>query len=463
MILDDIFKSNENFTFKKLMNGKSIFLKYWLLGGSFLNTISYYPSPLPGLKEGVSGSLIFGNNIGIDKNIKSEKKEAALKVLKYISSIENQRKMFENGLSLTSLTELLNDREICKNAPCDLTKEVKMQYIGIPKIIKEGPENYSEKYKKYIYRFIYEDKPLDEILKNIVDVTKYYYVSLDISVGLFFFIFFLVISVLMLLSLRLLYLEKFRHHFIVLSNKFWIIMVLGSVLILWIPITNYGPTKSLKCHLKLLLLSIGLTFNYCPPICNLISQFPKRTKWTMWINQHKNIFLLINVLIDVSLNILSLLHPFTSGVIEVEDGESFELCKYQGEYSIIILFIYKFMVIFLILFLILVEWTFDTLKYEKRYIIFALYFDILSIILLFIFYWIKIKYYIFYFVVQTINTTIISIGNYIFLYSGRLIFKNNAKSLKLEETSKNQMYFDFDESLSKSEGGSSYNKDANTF
>jgi len=52
-----------------------------LVGGEFKNKFPYYKSILPGIKQGISGFFIDGNNIGIIKNISEDKKEAALEVL----------------------------------------------------------------------------------------------------------------------------------------------------------------------------------------------------------------------------------------------------------------------------------------------------------------------------------------------------------------------------------------------
>jgi len=60
----------------------------------------YYKSILPGIKQGISGFFIDGNNIGIIKNISEDKKEAALELLKFFISKEYQIKICnEGGLS----------------------------------------------------------------------------------------------------------------------------------------------------------------------------------------------------------------------------------------------------------------------------------------------------------------------------------------------------------------------------
>jgi len=93
-------------------------------------------------------------------------------------------------------------------------------------------------------------------------------------------------------------------------------------------------------------------------------------------------FLLLSVLVDVLLNSISLINPYTPYTIMAENGEKFEICKYNGEYSIIILIVYKLLVILLLLFLIFVEWNFSDTLYDLKLIILTQYISILSIILI---------------------------------------------------------------------------------
>jgi len=268
------------FTFDKLFSGKAVFLKYWYIGQKYYYGIQYNRSPLPGIKDGIYGSSVTGNSIGIIKNIAKDKKDAALEVLKYFNSKEYQRNQLKNDLILTSINEIYDDKESCQYELCDIAKNV--QFTMGPKFIRENPDKYKKNYKKYIYQFLYENKTIEETLKQINDMTKIYYVSLNTeitNVGLICLIYFSVISILMFLSLIFLFRENFHPFFMFLSDDFWIITVLGSIVILWVPLTNYGPVTTLKCHLKPLLISVGYTLNICPSLHKLIIQFPEKKKY----------------------------------------------------------------------------------------------------------------------------------------------------------------------------------------
>jgi len=419
------------------MNGKSIFIKYWMIGEPMLSnsiTPTYDLSILPGLKEGVSGSMLLNYNIGINKHINMQKQSEALEVIKFITSREYQKKLFMNGYA-TSRTELMEDEESCRKARCDFLKGI--QFTGEPHFIKETSNDYRKKYKNYIYEYVYDEEnkvSIEQTLKKINDISKFYYISLkknDSFVGLICFIFISVLSILMVLSLITLFNISFQPFFMFLPFEFWIITVLGSVIIIWIPFVNYGPIEIFKCQLKPFLLSVGFTFNLCPILYKMLCLFPEKNIICTWVNKHKYLFLLINIFIDILLNSMSIIHKYTIKNVMNEDGESFQICNYSLEYVLAIPTVYKLLLMLLLLFLVFVEWSIKATLYDVRFIMSALYIDLLSIILIIVFFHIRIKNYIIYFVIQTLNMSIISIGNYIFLYGIRvflgLFSKRNVK------------------------------------
>jgi len=121
----------KNFFFSKFHEGKAIFSKYFFR--HFISLIffpSYKISFLPGIKEGISGTSIFGNNIGIVKNISPEKKEAAINVLKYFTNKEYQRELFDTSTSLPPLKEIWDNETICKEDLCHFGKnDINLLYI----------------------------------------------------------------------------------------------------------------------------------------------------------------------------------------------------------------------------------------------------------------------------------------------------------------------------------------------
>jgi len=385
--------------------------------------------------------MIIGDNIGISKDINESKMDAALEVLNYFTSKDTQRYLFNTGVSFSAISELWYDNDkICKEGLCDIFKDI--QFTTEPGFIKEGGENYKKKYQKYIYQFLYEDKTMEETLKHINGINKVCYVSLDTKdsyVGLMCFIFFSVVSALMLLSLIFIFKNDFCPFFIFLSNDFWMITVLGSIVLLWISLFNYERISTVKCHLNILLMSIGYTFNIGPSLYKLIIQYPKENKISTWIKNHNRyIFLFFITLVDILMSGISLLNPYTVKSVLIEDGENFEKCNYNSGYSIIILLLYKFLIVILILYLAFVERNISTSLHDVRFITSALYINIFYFILILILHILKILNYIWYFIFQTVITSIISISNYLFLYISRISIKFEKKEkFRIEETSNN--------------------------
>jgi len=418
---DEIFKSNENLTFGKLMSGNAIFIKYWLINIEPITT-NYTISILPGLKEGLSGTMAQGSNIGIVRDIDEDKKDAALEVFKFLTSKDIQKIMLMTGVSVTSIKEFLDDEVVCKYLLCDVIKD--SQITAEPSFVKEGPADFRAKYQKYIYQFLYDNETVEETLKHINDVTKIYHISLsteDSPVGLICFIFFSVISLFMLVSLVFFFRENFHPFFTFLPDDLWVITVLGSILVLWVPILNYGTIDTLKCHFKPMLLSIGYTLSINPTLYKVIVQFPENNKVTYWVYKNKHMFFFYSILVDILLNSIHWIYPFTTKHIYVEDGESFETCRYNGVLNIFLVLIYKFIVLLVLLFLIFVEWNLSANIYDMRFVVSAIYIDILSFILIYILHFIEIKNYIYNFILLTGITSIISLSNYIFLYGIRLL------------------------------------------
>jgi len=94
---DSYLLSGNDFTTKNLFSNNAIFLKFWYIPSAYL----YYQSALPGKKEGVSGSVVLATNVAITKY--SKKKDAAVEVLKYITSKEIQKNILYKIIKCTPL------------------------------------------------------------------------------------------------------------------------------------------------------------------------------------------------------------------------------------------------------------------------------------------------------------------------------------------------------------------------
>jgi len=446
---EKVFTQNENFTFMTLMSAGAIFVKYWFVGDGLLRSLQYDLSILPGLKEGVSGSLVAGSNIGIVKDLEEEKKEAVFEVFRFLTSYDTKKKMFAQGLGKTSVPDLLNDPEICQRTNCELLKQI--QFTAEPAYIRDGPDDYRKRYQQYIFEYLYNDKSLEETLKKVDDISKIYTIELSTensSVGLIYFISFIVVSLLMIGSLAFAKMKNLKQYFTFLPFDMWVITVIGSIIVFSVPFVSYGRTSSGKCYLKILLICLGFTLSVCPTLYKLIVQFPGQGKTVAWVRDNRYVFIVCNVLIDLLLNSFSLITPYSSRTIDVTDGESFEACVFDGNIVLLLALIYKFVVILVFSYFVFVEWNIPSTFYDVRFMISGIYIDVLSFILIYIFNYFEIKNYRVNFLLQTAILCLITLSNYLFFYGIRIFLKFFIKSDPNSDILKNK--FSTSEAQSKS-------------
>ncbi|OUM60633.1 hypothetical protein PIROE2DRAFT_13538 [Piromyces sp. E2] len=192
-------------------------------------------SVLPGYKEGVSGGIIAGYNIGIDGNIPKEKVDACITAFKYLSSKEIQRKYFLIENIISGITSLYDDEEICENVPCETMK--KIQPINRPSSKYYHFSDYVEKFENYVYQYLYGNEAVENVLEKIEDLTNIHRISftkkdLNNELALIIFIFVVTFSFLMVGSLSLLFVKKYEKYFSYMSKDSWIILVCGLIILI---------------------------------------------------------------------------------------------------------------------------------------------------------------------------------------------------------------------------------------
>ena len=185
--------------------------------------LDYNMTVLPGVKKGISSSIIFGNNISIAKypNDKAydKRKEAALFVFKYLASREIQKEFLTKRILIPGIMDLYYDEDVCKIAHCQLFRSI--QPIGKPIFERDDYNYYAEKFKIYFSEFLYGNVSAKDALKNIKDISYIYEISTSTkytSAGLINFLIFSVIITLMFLSLIFIFLNNFNPFFEFLSQ-----------------------------------------------------------------------------------------------------------------------------------------------------------------------------------------------------------------------------------------------------
>eukprot|EP00833_Pecoramyces_ruminatium_P007996 jgi/Orpsp1_1/1182028/evm.model.c7180000079572.2 len=218
---DMIFKSDYYYSVEKLFSGNAVFIKFYSFIIALLGDNSpYVLTKIPGKKEGLSGSILSGYNIGIDSSINKEKIDGAMKVIEFMTSKEFQKDLTSKQIIMSGILSLYEDEEICSSIKyCEYYKN----FQGIMKPIKKtnNYNEYSKKFTNYFYEYLYGNETVLNTLKNIDDITKIYYVSIyskENSIGLIALIILTIIFVLVVSSLLFLFLNKFKNAFNFLSK-----------------------------------------------------------------------------------------------------------------------------------------------------------------------------------------------------------------------------------------------------
>ncbi|ORX42201.1 periplasmic binding protein-like II [Piromyces finnis] len=436
---DEEFKSLEPYSLTHLIFGTSIFIKYWVLAEPLLSTVhEHYDISLnPGHDKNISSSRMIGYNVGVNKNIEKykDKLNAAAEFVKYSLSYDFQKELFIDGRSVPAIFSLFDDEDVCKVKDCDMFKN--MQLMQEPVVENNIKSNFNKKFFKYANEYLYENKTLKETLSNFESISKIHYIKLDSSdsyIGLISVIIISVFSLLMILSLIVLFIENMSPYFEFLSIDLWILIIFGITTTLCSSITLIGEITEIKCQMKIFLLSIGLTMTIIPLQYKLIVNFPEKNGFSEWVKKYKYIFIIFFILIDLLLNGLSFIKPYYNANIVFTDELNFKTCELNnsfGKVFINLIILYKFITLLVTVFLVFIEWNIKSTFYDIRFVTYSIYSSILLIVMFNVINIINFNDYKTDFILNGILFLINSISNYIFLFGNKLFFafmkKKNVK------------------------------------
>jgi len=173
---------------------------------------------------------------------------------------------------------------------------------------------YSEKIREtFLNEFLYGNKSAIDVLQEIDDITKIYHISLngDSYIGLIFIIVISFLSFIILFSSIFYFIDRFIPFFDFLSFDFWIITLIGDIIIIMTSLTEYGVITVTKCQIRLIMLSLGVTFNITPTLQKLIANFPEENKLSTWVIKYKYLFFLLFIMMEIILNGLMFIDPYS--------------------------------------------------------------------------------------------------------------------------------------------------------
>ena len=360
--------------------------------------------------------------------------------MKFVALKETQKKYIIKGHSYSAMTELYDDEEVCNLIECDVIKDAYPFSLKNNDIDLFGDDAYSKKYTKYLFEFIYNDKPLNEVIKKVDDITKIYTFSLKIdesNVGLIIFIIFLILTTSTILSLLFIFIKELENRFQFLSKDLWVITTLGSLILICSLLTLYGEINNMKCQLKITLINMGFILSICPSLQKLITNFPARNIISLWFEKNKYISILIIMIFTGCLNgILAISSYDLLNVNRILEEKNYLKCNMNNIFGGIIYYIiqiYDIIIILISLILIYAEWNIEETSLDVNFLSTALFMDILSIILFNIIDKINFENYIMYNLLLAINIFVFSVSNHLFIYFIRIlpIFGNNDEESKI--------------------------------
>jgi len=442
--------SKDSLTVKKLLYGGALFIKFFLFSSPMIDKIkknNYVVSPIPGSKKDISGSIVTGYNIGINNYIVKERKEASLKALNYMVTMEFQKKYVKKDLVMSAIKEIYYDEEVCEIIDCEIYRNV--QLVALPTGVSNDFNNYFENFKNFVYAFLYKNEmTAPEALKNIINLIEVHKITInskDSYFGLIIFAISTFFSVIMFLSLVFLFIEKYFPYFEFLPADCWIFIVLGSISILSVCYTFFGEINTTRCFLKYILSSFGITLILTSVLYKLIINFPGyNNKITNYINKHKYQYFFVFSLINLTIEMFILLAPYDIHEVYAKNNLNFKICKMKNVPGKIIIYLgilYKFLIIMISLALLFVEWNLRETYHDIRLVTAAMYINIIYFILYIILDYVVIKNFIGYYITNISLIIVISLTNYIILYGYRIIIgffrKKDRNTLFINNVNKN--------------------------
>ncbi|ORX46582.1 periplasmic binding protein-like II [Piromyces finnis] len=420
---NDLYKANDQYTTMLMYKENILFAKYWDLG----NISGYKMSPMPGDHEGVNGSCLEAFNIGINNYISNHQKKAAAEVLRYLTSIDEQKNIIVMKFDLFSgISSIYDDKDVCSKVECATAKNI--QGISKPSSSVNNYETFSMSVIDYINEFLFGDRSEIDTLTDINDITKIYYFSKSDTVGLIFFISLLVVFYVIFLSPLLLFVPRFENNFKFMNVDSWIIYTMGSLLIVGSEFTKFEKLNETKCYLNHILMTMGYTLIFIPVLYQLIINYPKSNSFSEWVRNHKSSFFFLLILLEIVFNILMLITPFESKNILIENNKNYNMCKFSSTIHGYLLSLPQFltMIIFYSFscFLIYTEWKVEETKNEIKSLSGVMCIDGILIILLNLVDFVNINNYIIYYSIHAFLIIIFSLSNHIYLFILRLIFGN---------------------------------------
>lgn len=411
----------ENQIVKQMYTEKTIFNHFY----TCMIIPNYTISLLPGKKEGINASIVGGYNIGINKYISKDKLDVSLEVIKYISSKQFHKDFIVKQLGyITPLEELYDDDEVCEIINCEMLRNV--QYYFRPQASVKFYNMFSSRAIENIQNLIDGELTAEEMLTNINDITRIYYLDMKSTLGIVIISVLVIISGIVIASTCFIFIPSLKSNFKFFSYDLWIIYSLGAVMML-ISIYEYFdiPSKA-KCLLLYQLIINGYTFIFVPLLYKLIINFPLINKISTFAINNKYLCLIGLYFIQLLLTILS----FCIDIYNIKEinmlnkNKNFYRCVIDNKLGIILIITqigYDCIMFIAIGVLIFLEWNITKIFFDIRQFNVVIIIDGITVILFLIMRSIEINSYLIYNLIFIFISFIFIIINHGYIFLGKLL------------------------------------------
>lgn len=425
---------------KKFKEKNFLFLKFW-----YIKSKRYLVSALPGAEENISGSALGGHNAGINIYSKLEKRKEVIEAFQFITSKDMQRKYIVSNNYYSAIPSLYDEEEVCSIVDCNYFKNIQLTARQFTN--KTNYDQYSYKFREYVYEYIYGNKSEIEVLKNIKEIDFFYYPTLSTRftvIWLIYFIFIVCTSILMLLSLCFIFINKYKMYFQFLPKDLWIITVVGFVISISPFYTMLGQITNMKCYIKDIIQVLGPSLFLIPVLSQLIINFPEKdNKISKWVKNNRYLFILFFVIVNMLLYGLLKTFPYT--IVDYTFVDYYQLnykaCKMNNVIGLVviqILYGISILTTLSILILTFLEWNLKATFYDIRFIVTDVYFNILFFMVIIIINSIETNNFLVDHLVKLCVHIIYTLTNYMLLYGYRIVYALKQKDLN--DTTKNTKY-----------------------
>jgi len=367
--------------FRSLFQGNVLFTILFYIP---LNA-QYYITPIPGERPGLSASCIGGQSIILNKYISEERKIASGKVIDFFLSWEIQKKNIINHKKYSAIPEIYEDEEVCCSIDCELLK--KLQFIARPTNLLPNYNQYSFKFRRIIFDFIYKNAKASETLQKIEDIAAISFISPSSSLGVVVITINSLLFILILSSLVIVFQKKNQFYLKFYDKSSWYLSLFCLCIMLVYNCSFISPLTTFKCYLYQYFTFIGLLGLFYPILIFEIINFPVSNKFSEFVKRYHLQLNFGLIIMDLSYSALAYsLFPSKIKSVYVDDGKNFQKCfldKTNPQYILfIIMVVSKIFVFPTMAVLSFIEYNLLNIKNEIKTITILLYFNLLSIILL---------------------------------------------------------------------------------